>query len=94
MEDIQRYKILKDVIEKKLKGVEAVQLLTLTPVHVSILKVRLLKGSLEEIIRRPPNSPPNKKISESEIQKILKLRKELYYDFNITHFLWMSCRNP
>jgi len=87
MKDIQRYKVLKEVIEKKLKGVEAASLLKLTPVHVSRLKHKLLKGGLEEILRKPPPLPPNSKISEVEAQKILSLRKELYYDFNIMHFM-------
>jgi hypothetical protein len=87
MKDIQRYKILKDVIERKLKGVEAASLLKLTPVHVSRLKTRLLNGGLEGILRKPPPTPPNRKISETETQKILKFRKELYYDFNIMHFM-------
>jgi len=87
MKDIQRYKVLKDVIDKKLKGVEAAELLNLTSVHVSRLKTRLLKGGLEEILRKPPPSPPNKKISDTHLQKILRLRKELYYDFNIMHLM-------
>jgi hypothetical protein len=87
MKDIQRYKVLKDVLEKKLKGVEAAALLNLTPVHISRLKAKLLKGGFEEILRKPPPSPPNTKITEPEIQRILKLRKEFYYDFNIMHFM-------
>ena len=87
MKDIQRYKVLKEVLEKKLKGVEAATLLNLTPVHISRLKAKLLKGGLEEILRKPPSLPPNKKISDAEIEIILKLRKELYYDFNVMHFM-------
>ncbi len=87
MKDIQRYKVLKDVLEKKLKGIEAAALLNLTPVHISRLKTRLLKGGLEEILRKPPPRPPNSKISSATVEKILKLRKELYYDFNIMHFM-------
>jgi len=87
MKDIQRHKILKDVIDRKLKGVEAAELLDLTPVHVSRLKAKLLAGGFEEILRKPPPSPPNKKISGAQEQKILKLRKELYYDFNVMHFM-------
>jgi len=86
MKDIQRYKVLKDVIEKKLKGVDASQILCLSAVHISRLKARLLKGGFEQILRRPPPSPPNKKISDADVEKILNLRKELYYDFNIMHF--------
>ena len=87
MKDIQRYKVLKDVLEKKLKGIEAAQILNLTPVHVSRLKAKLLVGGFEEILRKPPPLPPNKKISDDTVQKILKLRKELYYDFNVMHFM-------
>jgi hypothetical protein len=87
MKDIQRYKVLKDVIDKKLKGIEAAQILGITAVHVSRLKAKLLTGGFEETLRKPPPLPPNKKISEAEVQKILKLRKQLYYDFNVMHFM-------
>ena len=36
MKDIKRYKVLKDVIEKRLKGTEAAQLLYLSVFHVDI----------------------------------------------------------
>lgn len=87
MKDIQRYKVLKDIIDKKLKGIEAAQILGITAVHVSRLKAKLLAGGFEETLRKPPPLPPNKKISESKAEKILKLRKELYYDFNVRHFM-------
>jgi hypothetical protein len=87
MKDIQRHKILKDVIDKRLKGVEAAELLDLTPVHISRLKAKILAGGFEEILRKPSPSPPNKKISSAQAQKIIRLRKELYYDFNVMHFM-------
>ena len=87
MKDIQRHRILKDVIEKKLKGTQAAQILKLSPVHVSRLKQRLLGGGFEAILRKPPAKPPNQKIAEQVIRKILKLRKDIYYDFNILHFM-------
>ncbi len=87
MKDIQRYKVLKEVVEKKLKGVEAAVLLNLTPVHISRLKTKLITGGFEEILRKPPPTPPNQGISNTDIRKILKFRKELYYDFNVMHFM-------
>ncbi len=86
MKDIQRYKILEDVLDKKLKGTEAVAILNVHPVHISRLKKRFLEGGLENLLRKPPCKLPNQKISAPCIQKILKLRKRLYYDFNILHF--------
>ena len=87
MKDVQRFKVLKDVIEKKLKGVEAAEILKLTSVHVSRLKTKLSKGGFEACLRQAPLKPPNQKISDSQAQKILKLRKDIYYDFNIMHFM-------
>lgn len=86
MKDIQRYKVLQEVIEKRLKGIEAAEILKLTPIHISRLKARLLKEGLEGIIRELPTSPPNKKMTQAIEDEILSLRKELYYDFNILHF--------
>lgn len=87
IKDIKRYKVLKDVIEKRLKGTEAAQLLDLSIVHVSRLKKRLLNGGFEGLLRRPLSSPPGNKISEHDIKKIIRLRKKLYYDLNIMHFM-------
>jgi len=87
MKDIQRHKVLKDVIDKRLKGIEAAVILNLSPVHISRLKAKLLAGGFEAILRKPPPLPPNHKLSETETLKILKLRRELYYDFNIMHFM-------
>lgn len=86
MKDIQRYKVLQEVIEKKLKGMEAATILKLTPVHISRLKTRLLRQGFEGILRKSPASPQNKKITGEIIKEILRLRKDFYYDFNILHF--------
>ena len=86
MKDIKRYKVLKDIIDKKLKGTEAARLLKLTTVHISRLKKRLLNEGFEGLLRKSPCLPPNNKIPEPAINKIIRLRKELYYDFNVMHF--------
>lgn len=86
MKDIQRYKVLKDLIEKRIKGIEASQLLDLSYVHVSRLKRRLLKEGFLGLLRKAPPFPPNKKIMPEIINEIISLRRGLYYDFNIMHF--------
>ncbi len=87
MKDIQRYKILKDVVDKKLKGIEAAEVLNVHPVHISRLKNRFINGGLEALLRKPPSKAPNQKISQPDIEQILKLRRKIYYDFNILHFM-------
>ncbi|MBU0671962.1 MAG: hypothetical protein KJ732_02915 [Candidatus Margulisbacteria bacterium] len=85
MKDMQRYKILQEVIEKKLKGTAAAEILQITPVHVSRLKTKLSKEGFEGILRKIPPLPPNKKITEEMIKEIVRVRKKFYYDFNIMH---------
>jgi hypothetical protein len=87
MKDIKRYRILKDVIEKKLKGTEAAQLLNLSVVHISRLKKRLFADGFEGLLRRPAITPPGNKIPERDVQAIIRLRRKLYYDLNIMHFM-------
>ena len=87
MKDIQRHKVLKDLIEKKLDGSQAARLLKVSYVHVSRLKNKLLKGGFEAILRKTPISPPNKKITDADIKEILRLRDDIYYDLNIMHFM-------
>ena len=87
MKDIKRFKVLKDVIERKLRGTEAAQLLNLTTVHISRLKKRLLNEGFEGLLRRVACAPPSNKIPERDLKTILRLRKKLYYDFNIMHFM-------
>ena len=50
MKDIQRYRILKDVIEKKLRASQAAELLKLSYVHISRLKKRVLNNGLEGLL--------------------------------------------
>ncbi|MEW6374519.1 MAG: hypothetical protein AB1502_01835 [Thermodesulfobacteriota bacterium] len=87
MKDVQRYKVLQDVIDKQLRGFEASEILGLSYVHVSRLKTKLLKEGFESLLRKIPDSPPNKKITDQMVNEILNLRKDFYYDFNIMHFM-------
>jgi len=86
MKDVKSYKILKELIDKKLTGSEASELLGISYVHVSRLKKKFSEGGFEAILRHPPSFAPNKKITKHTIVQILKLRNKIYYDFNIMHF--------
>lgn len=84
--DVKRFKVLKDVIEKRLKGTAAAQLLGLSVVHISRLKKRLLGDGFEGLLRKARRVPPHNKIPEPIVNKIMRLRKKLYYDLNVMHF--------
>lgn len=86
MVDIQRYKVLTEVLEKKLTALEASELLSLSYRHTLRLKDKIETEGFEGLLRKKPSSPPNKKITSEAVNEILKLRREIYYDFNIMHF--------
>lgn len=83
MKDNQRYKVLKDVIDKKLKGSQAAFILNLSYVHTSRLKQKVLKDGLQGILR--PRHPAPNKLPQKTIKAVVFLRQEYYYDFNLMH---------
>lgn len=87
MSDIKKYDILKQVIKKEIKAVEAAAILGYHQVHISRLKAKLLNsdGQITAILR--PKLPSMKKVPLRIKEHICKLRKEIYYDFNVMHFL-------
>src|SRR4030066_313597 len=86
MEDIKRYKVITEVIEKRLTLKDASELLFLSYRHAIRLKHKIKDSGLEGILRKIPVSAPNRQTTKQVVDKILKHREELYYDFNIMHF--------
>lgn len=84
MKDIRKYEVLKEVLEKRIKGYQAAQLLGYTEVHISRLKKRVEKSGFEGLLRSRKPSP--KKIGVFLTEKVVKLYKGTYYDFNVMHF--------
>ncbi len=84
MQDIQRYRILKDVIEKKLKAVQASVILGISYIHTLRLKQKVVQAGLKGLLR-PGREAPNK-IPDEKIKLIASLYKKYYWDFNIMHF--------
>ena len=85
MWDIQRYKVITEVIAKRLTVGDASQLLSLSYRHTLRLKEKVKHDGFEGLLRKSLESPPNKKITESMKDEIIRVRKETYWDFNIMH---------
>lgn len=86
MSDIQRYKVITEVLEKKLSLKDASELLSVSYRHAIRLKEKVEDGGLEGVLRKCSSKAPNLKITPELTTTILQLRKELYYDFNFMHF--------
>lgn len=84
MKDIQRFRIIQDVLEKKLKAIQASQILGLSYIHLLRLKKKVAKFGLQGILRASRPSP--RKIPEAKAKVIAGLYQDLYWDFNILHF--------
>jgi len=84
MKDIKRYEIIKEVLAKKLKGIQASEILGITPVHFSRLKKKVQLHGIHGILRRGRKAP-NKKI-DALSDKVADLHKKYYFDFNMCHF--------
>ena len=85
MKDLKRHKVIQDVLSNNLTAKEASLVLSLSYRQTLRLKEKVESGGLEAILR-PSRVAPNK-ISDKATKEILKLRKKLYYDFNISHFM-------
>ncbi len=84
MKDVQRYRVLRDCLEKKIKGTQASHILGLSYVQVWRLKKRVARDGLRGLLR--PHYPSPRKISEKTVKQIAHLYREHYWDFNIMHF--------
>ena len=47
---------------------------------------RFIQNSIECLLRKSSQKPPNLKVNQQIIDEILNLRGQIYYDFNISHF--------
>lgn len=84
MKDVQRYKIIKDVLDKRLKAISASSILNLSYIHLLRLKQKVKKYGFRGLLRSGRDAP--NKLAEKLVDKVIELRKKYYHDFNIMHF--------
>ena len=84
MKDVQRYQVIKNVLEKKLKAIQASQILRLSYIHLLRLKKKVKEAGFKGILRAGREAPNKLPEKLKEITAILY--KEHYHDFNIMHF--------
>ena len=77
---------MKEVIEGKMRLSHTCEVLGLSYRQILRLKKRFLYLGFEGLLRQNPEKPPNLKVTDEIREKIIELRKNLYWDFNILHF--------
>lgn len=84
MKDVQRFRVITDVLEKKLKAIQASRILGLSYIHLLRLKKKVALYGLAGLLRASRPSP--RKIPEAKAGVVAGLYEDLYPDFNILHF--------
>lgn len=84
MKHVTRFRVIKDVLEKKLTAIQASQVLGLSYTHLLRLKKKVAQIGIAGLLRVTNPSP--RKIPQSKTMLISKLYKDKYSDLNILHF--------
>ena len=79
--EINRYDIIKKVINKELNGADAAELLNLSTRHVRRIKKRVKEKGMKGLIHGNRGRTSNRKMPDQERQNIISLIKEYYSDF-------------
>ena len=81
---VQRHHLIEDCLEKKIKAIQASQILGLNYIHFLRLKKKVAAHGFDALIRVSRPSP--RKIPEVKAKVIADLYEDYYPDFNILHF--------
>jgi len=79
--ELKQYDIIKKVINKELKGVEAAKLLSITDRHLRRLKKKVIAQGVKGLIHGNRGKPSNRRLPETERQRIINLINKYYADF-------------
>lgn len=88
---LERAMKIKEVITRAMSGqinwLEAAEIIGITDRSMRRWRKRLDKGGYEELLDRRTRQPSAKRIEVAEVEKVLKLYREKYFDLNVKHFV-------
>jgi transposase len=79
--EVQRYEIIKNLINQKINGTQASKQLNLSVRQAKRLKQRVKQEGIKGIIHKNRNRQSNRKLPKQTRNKIIKIIKENYLDF-------------
>jgi hypothetical protein len=82
--ELEKYDVIKDLIDKKINGTDASKQLNLGVRQVRRLKGMAMEYGIEGLIHKGRGRESNRKLDPNIIEKVEKLLKEEYYDFGPT----------
>lgn len=79
--EVERFKIINDLIDKKINGTQTSKKLNLTLRHIKRLKNKVIKEGLKGLVNKNRGRVSNRKISIDLENKLKEIIKEKYADF-------------
>lgn len=79
--ELRQYDIIKKVINKELKGVQAAKLLKITDRHIRRLKNQVINHSAKGLVHGHRGQTSNRRMPDKERSKIISLINQHYSDF-------------
>jgi len=79
--EVNRYAIIKKLINKEINGTHASELLKLSIRQIKRLKIRVNRNGPEALIHGNRGKPSNRRIPDEEREKIIELLHKHYPDF-------------
>lgn len=88
---LERAMKLKEVITRAMSGainwLQAAEIIGITDRSMRRWRERLNEGGYEALLDRRTRRPSAKRIEMAEVEKVLRLYREKYFDFNVKHFV-------
>jgi transposase len=78
--------VILKAMSKQLTWLQAAEILGMTPRNMRRYRDRMEKGGYEGLIDRRTQRPSPRRVPMAEVEKILTLYREQYFDFNVRHF--------
>ena len=82
--ELEKYDVIKNLIDKKINGTDASKQTGLSIRHVKRLKCSVIKSGVEGLIHKGRGRESNRKLDPDIIRKVSIFLRKKYYDFGPT----------
>src|SRR3954451_7211933 len=81
-----RGQVIKKALARELSWTQAASILRISTRQLRRLRSRVKQHGLEALVDRRGGKPRRKRISTTQLEKLLRLRRDKYREFSVRHF--------
>jgi transposase len=87
MERAMRFQeVILRAVSKQITWIQAAEILGMSDRNMRRYRNRLEKGGYDGLLDRRTQRPSPKRVPMAELERVLSLYRERYFDFNVRHF--------